>query len=113
MSLKSFTGFRGVAALAELDGLQFVIIAHNAAELEAIYTALLPDAPAFNAAMCQKSVMIQAGLLPDPKLAAPRPALCQWKGCGKLATQVDKFGMVFCDGCVAEAAAYTCNLKPI
>ena len=67
MSLKTFTGFRGVAALAEVDGLQFVIIARDAAELEAIYTKILPDAPTFNPAMCQKSVMIQSSLLPESK----------------------------------------------
>ncbi len=65
MSLKTFTGFRGVAALTETNGLQFVIIARDAAELEAIYAALLPDAPTFDPAMCQKSVMIQASLLPE------------------------------------------------
>ena len=67
MSLKSFTGLRVVAMLAEDDGLQFVIIATNPAQLEAIYTKLLPDAPVFNPAMCQKSVMIQAAILPEPQ----------------------------------------------
>ncbi len=73
--LKSFTGFRGVAMLAEVElpadfthearKVQFVIIATNAVELEALYTKLLPDAPPFDPAMCQKSVMIQASILPE------------------------------------------------
>lgn len=73
--LKSFQGFRGVALLAEViipatperdaHPLQFVIIASNVAQLEAIYTKILPEAPAFDPAMCQKSVMIQASILPE------------------------------------------------
>ena len=77
MSLKTFTGFRGVALLAEVDlpatlteeagSVQFVIIAHDAEDLAAIYAKLLPEAAPFNPAACQKSVMIQASILPELK----------------------------------------------
>lgn len=67
MSLKTFSGFRGVAALAESDGVQFVIIASNADELAELYAKLLPDAGEFNPAACQKAVMVQASLLPETK----------------------------------------------
>jgi hypothetical protein len=65
--LKTFVGFRGVAMLAGIEGFHFVLIASNPAELEAIYTKLLPDSPVFNPAMCQKSVMIQSELLTKSK----------------------------------------------
>ena len=65
MSLKSFKGFRGVAALAEVGNIQFVIIAATPKKLGVVYTALLPNAPAFDPAMCQKSVMIQSSILPQ------------------------------------------------
>jgi hypothetical protein len=72
MSLKTFTGFRGVAALAEIKygdrSIQFVIIARDPGDLQAVYETLLPDAPTFDPAMCQKSVMIQASLLPETKI---------------------------------------------
>jgi hypothetical protein len=65
MSLKTFTGFRGVACLAQVGHAQFVIIASTEEQLQDIYEHLLPEAAPFNPAMCQKSVMIQADLLPD------------------------------------------------
>jgi hypothetical protein len=65
MSLKRFTGFRGVACLAEVGKVQFVLIASTPKKLEAVYNALLPNAPAFDPAMCQKSVMIQSAVLPE------------------------------------------------
>lgn len=67
MSIKTFTGFRGFAALAEVDGIQFVILARTETELEMLYKILLPEAPAFNPGACQKSIMIQAKLLPEQK----------------------------------------------
>jgi len=67
VSLKSFTGFRGVACLAEVGGVQFVIIAATPKKLEAVYKTLLPNAPEFDPAMCQKSVMIQSSVLPETK----------------------------------------------
>lgn len=72
MSLKSFRGFRGVAALAEVGKVQFVIIAATPKKLAAVYTALLPNAPAFDPAMCQKSVMIQSSILPEAKIHEPK-----------------------------------------
>lgn len=67
MSLKTFTGFRGVACLAEVGGVQFVMIAATPKQLEAVYKSLLPHAPEFDPAMCQKSVMIQSSILPETK----------------------------------------------
>jgi len=73
--LKTFTGFRGVACLAEVGGVPFVIIATTPKKLEAVYKTLLPHAPAFDPAMCQKSVMIQSSVLPEnshePKTSHP------------------------------------------
>jgi hypothetical protein len=66
MSLKTFTGFRGVAALAEVGGIQFVIIASTPKQLETIYRSLMP-ACEFDPARCQKSIMIQAETLPAKK----------------------------------------------
>jgi hypothetical protein len=65
--LKTFTGFRGVACLAEVGGVQFVIIAATPKKLGSIYKTLLPHAPEFDPAMCQKSVMIQSAVLPETK----------------------------------------------
>lgn len=65
--LRSFTGYRGVAALAEIGGVKFVIAARNLAELEAVYTELLPKAPPFNPDACQTSIFISSKLLPEPK----------------------------------------------
>ena len=67
MSLKPFTGFRGYAVLCEKDGVQFVIIASNEVDLANLYKQFLPEADPLDPAMCKKSVMIQASILPEPK----------------------------------------------
>lgn len=68
MSLKTFTGFRGVAMLAEVSGVQFVIIASTIEDLEKLHAFILPeDIDGFDPSKCQKSVMIQASILPEQK----------------------------------------------
>lgn len=65
MSLKTFTGFRGIACLAQVGNVKFVLVASTEEQLQDIYEHLLPEAAAFNPTMCQKSVMIQSDLLPE------------------------------------------------
>lgn len=64
--LKSFTGFRGVATVMEIGGVEFVVMARTPLALEQLHAHLLPDAvEPFNPAKCQKSVLIQALILPE------------------------------------------------
>ncbi len=64
--LRQFTGYRGVAALVQIGEIKFLIVAKNAAELEEIYQAVLPEAGAFNPEACAPSVVISSKILPDP-----------------------------------------------
>ena len=64
--LKTFTGFRGVAMLAEVSGVPFVILAQSLDDLEKLHAFILPeDIGGFDAGKCQKSVMIQSTVLPE------------------------------------------------
>jgi hypothetical protein len=64
--LKSFTGFRGVATVMEIGGVEFVVMARTPLALEQLHAHILPEAEPFNPAKCQKSVLIQATILPEP-----------------------------------------------
>lgn len=65
--LQNFKGFRGHAALCQIGDVQFVLLARNAEQLAALYAKFLPEAEPFNANGCQKSIIIQASLLPQPE----------------------------------------------
>ena len=51
----------------QVDGITFLILARDMKHLEQIYRAMLPQAPAFNPAACQKSIVISSKILPEPK----------------------------------------------
>ena len=63
--LKTFTGFRGVAAAVAVDGVQVIIVARDADELGKAYADMLPTADPFDPDRCQKSIVIPANLLPE------------------------------------------------
>jgi hypothetical protein len=66
--LTPFTGFRGVATVMEIGGVQFVVIAKSPLALQQLHARILPDATEpFDPAKCQKSILIHSKLLPDLK----------------------------------------------
>lgn len=65
--ISSFTGFRGHAALFEIGGVKFVVLAKSRLALQQLHSHLLPEAlDPFNPDACQKSVLIPADVLPQP-----------------------------------------------
>ena len=63
--LKTFTGFRGVATVMEIGGVQFIVMASTPLALAQLHAHLLPNAEEpFDPAKCQKSILIQSSLLP-------------------------------------------------
>jgi hypothetical protein len=68
MSLKMFTGFRGVAALMEIGGVKFIVLAKTPLALQQLHQFILPDASEpFDLEKCQKSILISSSLLSEPK----------------------------------------------
>jgi len=64
--LKPFTGFRGVATVMEIGGIEFVVMARTPLALEQLHAHLLPQAEQpFDRAKCQKSILIEAKILPE------------------------------------------------
>lgn len=64
--LKQFTGFRGVATVMEIGGIEFVVMARSPLALQQLHALILPEADEpFNQAKCQKSVLIHAQILPE------------------------------------------------
>lgn len=64
--LKTFTGFRGYAAVFEIGGVEFVVLAGSQVALAQLHELLLPDSVTpFDPAKCKKSVLIEAKLLPE------------------------------------------------
>lgn len=63
--LKTFTGFRGVAAAVAVDGIQVIIVAKNVDELEQAYADMIPKSDPFDPDRCQKLIVIPASLLPE------------------------------------------------
>jgi hypothetical protein len=71
-NLKTFTGYRGVAAFLEVDGIQFYVTAPTEADLEKLYNLILQDAAEpFSPDHCTKCIVISATLLPEPKKNKP------------------------------------------
>lgn len=73
--LKQFTGFKGLCAFAQIGEIQFVILAHNKRELDALWAHIMTEAGPLDPAGCKKAVLIEASLLegraPSPKPVAP------------------------------------------
>ena len=63
--LKTFTGFKGTAAMVQIGRIKFCILAKNPAQLEALWLSILTEAGPLEPAMCQKAIMIEAKLLPE------------------------------------------------
>lgn len=62
--LRSFSGFRGVAALVQIGEIKFVIVAPNADQLQTIYGSI--SSQPFNIDACKKSIVISSSILPEP-----------------------------------------------
>ena len=65
--LKPFTGFRGVATVMEIEGIQFVVMARTPIALEQLHALILPMGTPFDSARCKKSILIEAKILPEPE----------------------------------------------
>jgi len=72
VKLRTFTGFRGTAALMQIGQIKFLVLAKNAAHLEALHARFGSDGP-FNPEACQASIIIQATVLPKTKQSKPKP----------------------------------------
>lgn len=54
------------ADVMEIGGIQFVVMTRNTDDLEKLQALLLPEAQEpFNAEKCQKSILVQASILPE------------------------------------------------
>jgi hypothetical protein len=71
--LKQFTGFRGVAAMAQIGDLQFVILAPNHRQLDILWSSLLPAAGPLDPRGVKKSILIASDLVPAPTTPPIRP----------------------------------------
>lgn len=66
MNLKTFTGFRGRAALFQIGKIKFLVMARNGRELEALHDHIMPAAAGtFNPDACKTSIIIQSSVLPN------------------------------------------------
>lgn len=63
--LKTFTGFRGTAAMVRIGKIRFFIIAETPAQLEALWQSLLTEAGPFDPTICHKAILVEAKLLPE------------------------------------------------
>jgi hypothetical protein len=67
VKLKSFTGYRGQAALMQIGNIKYLVLAQNKKHLEALHAHILPkSAEPFNPFACQASVIISSKTLPEP-----------------------------------------------
>lgn len=68
MNLKSFSGYRGHAALMQIGDIQFLVLASSKEQLEVLHGHMLPNsAEPFNPQACQASIIISSKTLPEPK----------------------------------------------
>jgi hypothetical protein len=68
VSLKTFTGFKGVCAFAEIDNVQFVILANNERQLAALWLHIMKFPIDLDA--CKKAILVESKLLPDKKVSS-------------------------------------------
>jgi hypothetical protein len=67
--LKTFVGFKGKMAAAQIGDVAFVILAKNERQLEIIWASLLANIP-LDPAGIKSAILIESNLLPDRKVQA-------------------------------------------
>lgn len=65
--LKKFTGFKGLCAFAQIGKVQFVLLAKNRRDLEALWFHIMTEAGPLDPAGCKKAILVEAPLLSVPK----------------------------------------------
>lgn len=65
--LKTFTGFKGTAALVQIGKIRFWILASNPRQLEILWTGILTEAGPFDPALCKNAILIEANSLPGKR----------------------------------------------
>ena len=65
--LKTFTGFKGKVAFAQIGSAKFAILAKNTTDLAVIWRMILPGAEELDPAGIKSAILIEASTLPTPK----------------------------------------------
>lgn len=71
--LKTFTGFKGCAAFAQIGDVKFAILAKNSRQLAALWTHIMANAGPLDPAGVKKAILIESKLLPEPGRADGGP----------------------------------------
>lgn len=67
MSFKTFTGFKGKMAYAQIGDLRFVLLAENSKQLAALWSHIMTQAAPLDPAGIKSAILIEAATLPDAK----------------------------------------------
>ena len=63
--LRTFTGFKGAVAFAQIGNVSFALLAKNPRQLRILWASIMTSAPPLDPAGIKKAVLIEASLLPD------------------------------------------------
>ena len=61
--LKTFTGFKGLCAFAQIGNVQFVLLAKNRRDLDTLWNHIMTEAGPLDPEGCKKAILIEAPLL--------------------------------------------------
>jgi hypothetical protein len=65
--LKTFTGFKGSVAFAQIDKVKFALVCKNNRDLELLWAHIMPGAQAIDPRGIKKAILIEAAVLQAPK----------------------------------------------
>lgn len=69
--LRTFTGFKGKIAFAQIDKISFVLMAKNTAQLETLWAHIMANAGPLDPAGIKSAILIEAAILPDVRPTRP------------------------------------------
>ena len=68
--LKTFTGFKGKMAAAQIGDIQFVLLAKNSRQLEILWRHIMTEVE-LDPAGIKSAILIEAATLPDARPTSP------------------------------------------
>jgi len=74
--LRTFTGFKGVCAFAQIGEVQFAILAASQREIDILWAGILTEAGPLDPAGCKRAILIEQCTLPDRPAAISRCQQC-------------------------------------